>query len=428
MAGKAQPLLKIVGGDSAALERLLAASARANDAAERAAARIVADVRKRGDPAVCSWSLRFPPAAPPRYAPGERVPSEAMAEAWRAIPAGLRRALREAAANIARMARWQMPRPWMRAARPGLRIGQIVRPLESAGCYVPGGRYPLPSTLLMTAIPARVAGVPRIVAACPAPAAPVLAAAHLAGVSELYAMGGAQAIAALAYGTAAIAPVAKIVGPGNDFVTAAKRLVSADCEIDFLAGPTEVLWLARGDENPAFVAADLIAQAEHDPRAAAWLVTPAARLAQAVQREIARQLADRPNAVAAAALRRRGAIVVTRGMAEAVSLANRLAPEHLTAPAECVPAIRNAGSVFVGEYAPQAVGDYLSGTNHVLPTGGRARWRGGLSAADFVKVVTVQQLTRAGLARLAPAITALAAAEGLAAHAESVALRLRRPS
>lgn len=427
-----QALPKLVdGSNEAALAAILARSHRDLERAERVAARIVADVRRRGDRAVRAWSDQFASAAPSRFAPGARVPAGEVLAAWRRAPRDLRAALQGAAANIRRMAQWQLPRPWLRRMRPGVQIGQVVRPLESAACYVPGGRHPLPSTLLMTAIPARVAGVERVVVACPRPDDAVLAAAHVAQVDEIYCLGGAQAVAALAYGTQSIAPVAKIAGPGNSFVTAAKRLVAADCGIDFLAGPTEVLLVAAGDENAGFLAADLLAQAEHDPQAAAWLVTPSRALARRVQAAVAEQLAACPNPTAAAALRSRGAIVLTRDLRQAMAIANRLAPEHITVPARCLGQVRHAGSIFVGEHAPQAVGDYMSGTNHVLPTGRLARLRGGLSVADFVKVITVQKLTAAGLRALGPAIITLAQAEGLAAHASSVALRLaprRRPA
>jgi histidinol dehydrogenase len=301
-----------------------------------------------------------------------------------------------------------------------------VRPLDSVGCYIPGGRYPLPSTLLMTAIPAQVAGVRRVVVCTPRPAVEILAVAHALGIAELYTVGGAQAVAAMAYGTKTLAPVAKIVGPGNAYVAAAKRMVARDTAVEFVAGPTEVLVIAEHG-NPAWIAADLLAQAEHDVDAAALLLTPSRALAQQVARAATEQLASLPpGSPAAAALRDNGAIVVVRNREQAVALANRFAPEHL-----CVPAgfpldeIENAGSVFVGPYSPEAAGDYASGPNHVLPTGGMARLRGGLSVLDFVKIVSVQQLEPRGLRRLAPAIVSLARGEGLEAHARSVEIRLR---
>ncbi|HUX67340.1 MAG TPA: histidinol dehydrogenase [Terriglobales bacterium] len=409
--------------DAAGLERLLARSDADLRRAEASAAAVVADVRRRGDAALARWARRFGDPAP-RPEGGWRVPAAELAAAWRATPPPLRRALRLAQRHLEQMARWQMPRPFLRTLAPGVRVGQQVRPLASVGCYVPGGRYPLPSTVLMTATPARIAGVGRIVAVCARPEPAVLAAAHLAGVTEFYALGGAHAIAALAYGTARLPRVDKIVGPGNVYVTAAKKLVSHDCAIDFLAGPTEVLVVAGPGANPAYVAADLLAQAEHDPQAAAWLATWSRPLAEAVNRELARQLAARPNSTARQALRARGAILLARHRAQALAAANRIAPEHLTVPAAVLGEVASAGSVFVGDFAPQAVGDYLSGANHVLPTAAGARLRGGLSVLDFVKIQTVQQLTRAGLRRLAPAIVELARAEGLPAHAASVEVRL----
>ncbi|HEY7839591.1 MAG TPA: histidinol dehydrogenase [Terriglobales bacterium] len=406
-----------------ALRALLERSATDLARAEKIAAPIVADVRRRGDAALAHWTRKLEGArADQRPAPYAFTAAE-MAAAWRRSPAPLRQALRHAQRNLRTMAAWQMPKRWTRTIEPGVRVGQVVRPLKSAGCYVPGGRHPLPSTLLMTAVTARAAGVARVVVTCPRPDAAVLAAGHLAGIDEMYALGGAQAIAALAYGTTSIQPVDKIVGPGNVFVTAAKKLVWADCAIDFLAGPTEVLIVAGKDAHPAFVAADLVAQAEHDPQAAAWLATDSRRLAQAVVRALERQLAEAPNPIASASLRARGAILITRTLAEATALAERIAPEHITVPAAELARVTSAGSIFVGDWAPQAVGDYMSGTNHVLPTAAGARWRGGLSVLDFVKVITVQELTPRGLARLAPDIITLAQAEGLTGHAASIERR-----
>ncbi len=423
--------------DAAALERWLRASRREHERALEIVAPIVAQVRRRGDRALRHWTRKLEgrhlllPGAVHKTAgavAGEplRYGREAMETAWLGLPAPLRRALRHAARNIDRMAGWQRPRAWRRAVEPGVWIGQVLRPLQLVGCYIPGGRHPLPSTLLMTALPARRAGVGRVLAVCPAPSPVVLGAAWLAGVEALYAIGGAQAIAALAYGTESVPKVDKIVGPGNLYVTAAKQLVAHDCAIDFPAGPTEVLWLAGADAPPAAVAADLLAQAEHDPHAAAWLLTPSRALARRVEAELERQLADLPQPnrnVAARALARRGAVLLTRNLAQAAELANRLAPEHITVPAGWENRVRNAGSIFAGAHAPQAVGDYMSGANHVLPTAGLARLRGGLSVYDFLKIITVQELTSAGLARLAPDIAVLARAEGLEAHARSVELR-----
>jgi histidinol dehydrogenase len=303
-------------------------------------------------------------------------------------------------------------------------IEQRVQPLARVGCYVPGGRYPLPSTLIMTVVPARTAGVKDIVVACPRPSPAVLCAALEAGATTVLRMGGAQAIAALAYGTATIARVDKIVGPGNAWVAAAKALVSSDCAVDAHAGPSEIVVLAdTGD--PSIVAADLVAQAEHDPDARAILVTTDAAFARAVVRSALTQARDLP--VARAALARNGAAIVARDVAEAVAIVNRIAPEHLVCRrARDARRVTTAGTIFVGRWSAQAMGDYCTGSNHVLPTGGTARARGGLSAADFVRVYSVQTLTHSGLAALAPAAIALAEEEGLTAHASSIRARLSR--
>jgi histidinol dehydrogenase len=302
-----------------------------------------------------------------------------------------------------------------------------VRPLASVGCYVPSGRHPLPSTLLMTAIPAQIAGVQRIVVVSPKPALETLASAHLLGITEFYRLGGAHAVAALAYGTASVARVDKIVGPGNLFVTAAKRLVAFDCAIDMLAGPTEIVVTSeRG--NATDIASDLVAQAEHDPEALAIFITTRVDLAKEV---IAlAKLRSRNNIVARQALDRNGLVIVSANVEEARKITNRLAPEHLTvdAPGD-LEWVQNAGSVFVGRWSAQPMGDYISGPNHTLPTGGMARVRGGLSVNDFVKLITVQQYSAQGLRALGPKAVLLAEAEGLVGHAEAIRVRLqkRRP-
>jgi histidinol dehydrogenase len=307
-----------------------------------------------------------------------------------------------------------------------VRIGQIVRPLDRVGCYVPGGRFALVSTLLMTAIPAQVAGVRRILVACPQPNAAVLAAAHFLGISEVLRIGGAQAIAALAYGTRTVPRVEKLCGPGNRFVTAAKRLVSQDCAIDMLAGPTELLVLAT-EGNPRFIAADMVAQAEHDRDAIAVLVTSSRRLAQAVAAEVQRQVTLLPRSnPARRSLARNGAILVAHTLESAVAFANRFAPEHLSllgAEQALLRRVEAAGSVFLGSWSAQPLGDYATGTNHTLPTGAWARARGGLTVADFMKCITTQEVSRAGFLRLAPVAAALARAEQLAAHARAVEVR-----
>ncbi len=381
---------------------------------------IVADVRREGDSALRRYAAQFDGLTTDQSL---RVDGSEIRAALRNAPAVFRRALKEAAANIRRYCEWQKPREWMRTTSPGLRVGQLVRALEAVGCYVPGGRYPLPSTLLMTVVPAQVAGVKRIVVAAPRPAAQTLAAAALLGVDEVYRMGGAQAIAALAYGTESVARVDKIVGPGNLYVTAAKRMVAFDCAIDFLAGPTEVLIVShRG--NPAYLAADLVAQAEHDPDASAVFITCSRELAQSVMNEAARLSSENPTAERSLAAN--GVVLLASSPREAMGWANAIACEHLTVSRAELPSVRHAGSVFVGDYSPQAMGDYASGPNHVLPTGAAARYRGGLSVLDFVKIISVQESTRAGLERLAPTVTTLADAEGLRAHAESVRLRCTR--
>jgi histidinol dehydrogenase len=305
---------------------------------------------------------------------------------------------------------------------PGVSVEQRVIPLARVGCYVPAGRYPLPSSLLMTAIPARAAGVPEVVVACPRPDAAVFAAALEAGVDRFFRIGGAHAIAALAYGTASVPRADKIVGPGNRWVSAAKSLVSADCGIDFYAGPTEILIVTS--TGPArWIAADLIAQAEHDPDARAVLVTPNRRLAGQVAREVERQMPE--TGPAKLSLTKHGGIIVCRDMAEAMALANEAAAEHLVVGTEAMARmVWNAGAVFVGAWTAQVAGDYAIGSNHVLPTAGAARFHGGLNAADFVKLVSVQRVTTPGLRRLARTITTLARAEGLEGHARSIDVRM----
>lgn len=379
--------------------------------------RIVGEVRRKGDHALRRYAQRWDglqPGMPLRLAAAE------MEVAWKSAPAELRSALQEAAANIRRFCEWQKPTEWRRELRPGVVVGELVRPLESVGCYVPSGRYPLPSTLLMTVIPAQAAGVPNIRVVSPRPSPAILAAAGFLGVREFYRVGGAQAIAALAYGTESMPRVDKIVGPGNRYVVSAKKLVAFDCAIDFVAGPTEVVILSE-DGNPAYIAADLVAQAEHDPDAVAVFITTSRSLARAVSVQV-RKMA-RSNAVAEQALERNGLIVIASSREEALHIANRFAPEHLTVGRDDVAGVNNAGSVFVGDYSPQAVGDYASGPNHVLPTGGAARFRGGLSVLDFVKLISIQELSLAGLREIAPTVQRLAEAEGLRAHAESVRVR-----
>jgi histidinol dehydrogenase len=378
--------------------------------------RIVNGVRRGGERSLRRYAEEWDGLAPKQPL---RVSEEEMAAGWRTIPPPLRKSLRQAARNIRQFCEWQKPETWTQT-RGGISVGQLVRPLESVGCYVPGGRYPLVSTLLMTVIPAQVAGVKNIRVVSPRPSAEVLAGATMLGVREFYRVGGAQTIAALAYGTGGVPRVDKIVGPGNAYVTVAKKLVSFDCAIDFLAGPTEAVILSDSGV-PEFIAADLVAQAEHDPQTLAVFITTSRSLARSVRASVA-QLA-KGNPIAQKSLRARGAVLIAASPEQAREWANWLAPEHITVSEQDLPFIQNAGSIFVGDYSAQAAGDYASGPNHVLPTSGQARFRGGLSVADFVKVITVQQLSARGLERIAPAVECLAKAEGLKAHAESVRVR-----
>jgi histidinol dehydrogenase len=382
--------------------------------------RILAEVRKGGDAALLRYAAKFD-----GLAKGQRllVSREEMKAAWEATTPKLQAAMMVARGNILGFAEAQLPKEWMISPVTGVKTGQIVRPLSSAGCYVPGGRYPLPSTLLMTVTPAQVAGVERIVVCSPKPARETMAAAWLAGVTEFYRVGGAQAIAAMAYGTATVGRVDKIVGPGNLYVTAAKQLVSSECGIDMPAGPTEIVVTSESG-SAAGIAADLVAQAEHDPEALAVLITSNEELAREVSTEVKRQA--RENTIAKKSLAAHGCIFLTDTIREAQELTNRLAPEHLTVDsAQDLKWVRNAGSVFVGDRSPQSMGDYVSGPNHVLPTGRFGRVRGGLSVMDFVKVITVQEYTHKGLKEMGQHAIALAEAEGLMGHAESVRVRMR---
>jgi histidinol dehydrogenase len=405
--------------DSAALTRLVTRDLARDPAVLRTASRIVRDVRRRGDAAVRDWARRL----------GDTASSgdfDVPRRAWRSAADGLarevRQAIRLAARNIERVADRQRLEPFTIHVRPGVTIRQRAQPFDRVGCYVPGGRHPLPSTLLMTVIPARVAGVREVIVACPDPAPVVLCAALEAGATRVLRIGGAQAIAALAYGTTTIARVSKIAGPGNAWVAAAKELVSADCGIDLHAGPSEiVVWADAGRFD--WIAADLLAQAEHDPAARPILVTRSRRLARAVAAEVTRRLT--PMSPARTSVRRSGAIIVSRGRRESSDIVNRIAPEHLVcANAKDASLIQAAGTIFIGPWSAQAAGDYTTGSNHVLPTGGAARFRGGLGPADFVRIFTEQTVTRRGLRAIGPAAATLADAEGLTEHARSIRIRL----
>jgi histidinol dehydrogenase len=421
-------IVRTTGKSASRTEATLAAlesrGSAALDTVLPAVKRIVANVRKHGDRALLRYAVQFDGL---QDETNLRVTQEEMLAAWEATTPALRQALTIAAEQIRAFAINQLPASWSEEPIPGLTTGQLVRPLASVGCYVPSGRHPLPSTLLMTAIPAQVAGVARIAVVSPRPAPETLAAAHHLGITEFYRLGGAHAIAALAYGTAFIPRVDKIVGPGNLYVTAAKKLVAFDCAIDMLAGPTEIVVTSdRG--RAADIASDLVAQAEHDPEALAIFITTHDDLAREVIAET--KLRSRNNPVSRESLNRNGLAIVAASVDEARALTNRIAPEHLTIDsASDLKWIENAGSIFVGRWSAQPMGDYISGPNHTLPTGAMARVRGGLSVNDFVKLITVQQYSRHGVAALGPKAALLADAEGLTAHAEAIRTRLgkRRP-
>ncbi|HEU4690507.1 MAG TPA: histidinol dehydrogenase [Vicinamibacterales bacterium] len=414
--------LKIVESSNRRAVDALLSPERTRDAATDArVAKIVADVRRKGDRALLQYAKTLDRLNEPM-----EVSRTEMRQAAAQVPADVRAAIRAAARNIRTVAARQVPRSWSVRVTSGVSVEQRVVPLDCVGCYVPGGRYPLPSSLLMTAIPAVAAGVGEVVAVCPRPEPVVMAAALEAGVSRLFRLGGAHAIAALAYGTASVPRVDKIVGPGNRWVASAKALVATDCGIDFYAGPSEIL-LVSAKGNPAWIAADLIAQAEHDPDARAVLITPNRRLAKHVAAQVSALVP--PDGPARLSLRRHGGIIVTRSTAEAMALANAAAPEHMVVDDEAMASqVRCVGSLFVGRWSAQVAGDYAIGSNHVLPTAGAARVRGGLSAADFVRQITVQRVTRDGLSRIGRSVIDLARAEGLNAHAESIVVRLGNPA
>jgi len=407
--------------ESRQIGRLLARKAARFEEAEAVVRPILDAVRKGGDKALMEYARQFDKLERKSV----RVPAAELTQARSALSPEFRGAVETASANIRDYAQRQLPREWSRTVR-GVTLGQVVRPLDTIAAYVPAGRYPLPSTVMMTVIPAQVAGVPNICIACPKPVPEVFGTASILGVGNVFQMGGAQAIAAFAFGTRMVPRADRIVGPGNIYVAAAKKLLAGEVGIDFIAGPTEILIIAA-EGDPRHFAADMLAQAEHDTDASAVLLTTSKRLANAVAREVDRQLAVLPTAkVAAQSIARNSAIVLVRSLEEAVDLSNRFAPEHLSIPdASLLPGIRHAGSVFIGPYSPEAAGDYASGPNHVLPTSGAARQRGGLSVADYLKTISVQQLDAAALKKLAPAITTLARAEGLEAHARSVEVRTR---
>ena len=385
-------------------------------AVEETVRRIIADVRYRGDEAVFACAREFDGV--------DLDASTVRVETGGTVAADLAAAVDRAVANVTGFARAQLQSSWSRDFGDGRVLGQEVRPLERVGVYVPAGRYPLLSSVIMAVVPARVAGVRSIELACPNPTPEILAVAARLGIDSVLRIGGAQAIAAMAYGTESIRPVQRIVGPGNAYVAEAKRQVAGDVGIDFVAGPSEIM-IAANDGDARWIAADMLAQAEHDVRARAVLVTTSRGLADAVAAAIDHQLVDLPTReVAGRAIADNSAIVLCDDDDGVVATINACAPEHLSLhDPELLSRVTNAGSIFLGPWSTEAVGDYVSGPNHVLPTMGVAALRGGLSANDFVKVVTVQRLDRDALASVAAATATLARAEGLEAHARSVEVR-----
>ena len=419
-------MFKIISSsDRGVLNRLFAKRRQRLGQAESTVAPIIEAVRERGDGALLAHARRYDGLKGNTV----RIPPEKLRDSLREADEDFRDALETAAERIRQYAELQMPQPWSKRVRRGLKLGQIVRPIGSVGAYIPGGNYPLPSTLMMTVIPAQVAGVKVISVASPKPTPATLATAGFLKVENFFHMGGAQAIAAFAYGTATVPRSDRIVGPGNIYVAAAKKLLAGEVGIDFVAGPTEIMLIApKGATSREFrmLAADMLAQAEHDVEATAILLTHSKRTANGVLNEVKKQLKVLPTrAIAATSLGRNGSIILTSSLDEAMEIANHFAPEHLSIPDEAMlKNVTNAGSVFVGSWSPEAAGDYASGPNHVLPTGGVATFRGGLSVQDYVKIISVQQLDRAALKRLAPTITTLARAEGLEGHARSIEVRV----
>jgi len=427
-------LLKVLGDSPQAEACLDAIAARTEGDGQAEAARqveaILAEVRQDGDRALRRLTERFDGVRLDDL----RVSAEAIEQAWQQTPAPLQEALELAHERIVAFHRLQIPEDLTLEGAFGERLGRRWRPVERAGLYVPGGRAAYPSTVLMNAVPARVAGVERLVMTTPpGPEGKVnptvLAAARVAGVQEIYRVGGAQAIAALAWGTASIPRVDVITGPGNLYVTLAKKAVYGRVGIDSLAGPSEVLVIADDGADAELVAADLLAQAEHDPLAAAILITTSARLAQAVPTAVERQLADHPRrALTETSLRDWGLVVLCESLERAATLSDRFAPEHLELlvqdPETLAGRIRQAGAIFLGAHTPEAAGDYLAGPNHTLPTGGTARFSGALSVETFLHHTSLISFTRTALEATGPSIVTLAASEGLHSHAESVRLRL----
>jgi histidinol dehydrogenase len=401
-------------------------------AVEETVAAIIADVRRRGDAALCEYTAKFDRLQ--LTAATMQVTPEEIDRALAAISQQSLDALKLAASRIADFHRKQKCETWLSTDETDILLGQMVRPLDRVGIYVPGGKAAYPSSVLMNAVPARVAGVAEVIMVVPMPGGEVnphvLAAAHLAGVDRIFKVGGAQAVAALAYGTETIPRVDKITGPGNIYVATAKKMVFGQVDIDMIAGPSEILVINDGSGDPAHIAADLLSQAEHDELASSVLVTTDEKIAEAVQQQIEAQLACLSRqAIARQSIDRYGAIVLARDLEEAIAFSNRIAPEHLELavanPFEILPLIRHAGAIFMGHYTPEAAGDYLAGPNHTLPTGGTARFFSPLGVDDFVKKSSLVSFSRQGLERLGHDIIQIAELEGLEAHARSVAIRLK---
>lgn len=391
---------------------------------------ILNDVRENKDNAVKAYTAKFDKAELDDL----KVSEEEIKKAYDELDGELIKALESASSNIEKFHKAQIPEEWEMEVIPGITAGQIIRPINSVGCYIPGGRAVYPSTILMTVIPAKIAGVDRIIACSPPGPdgkiqAAILVAADLAGVDEIYKCGGAQAIAAMAYGTESIAKVEKIVGPGNIFVTAAKKLVYGDVDIEFPAGPSEVLILADESAIPEYIAYDFLSQSEHDPNASCFLVTDSERIANESNELIEKFAKEaKRSEIIAESLEQHGHVILCNTMDEAIDFTNEYAPEHLIISTKddkaVLDKIKNAGSIFLGKYSPVAAGDYGSGTNHVLPTGGGAKMYSGLSTETFIKKPTVQTLTKEGIKGLSKTVLPIAEYEGFYAHADSIKVRL----
>ena len=396
--------------------------------------KITSDVREMGDEALLDYTEKLDGVKLNREQ--LRVNKEEISAAYDEAGADVVDTIKQAANAIKKFHEQQMPGEWLKEIQPGIKAGQLVRPLARVGAYVPGGLARYPSSVLMSAVPAKVAGVKEIIVCTPPRRdgkvdPTTLVAADVAGASAIFKVGGAQAIAAMAYGTETIPKVDKVVGPGNVYVVAAKQIISSDVGVDFAAGPSEVLIISDGSADAECVAADLLAQAEHDPSAAAVLVTTSEKLAEEVCKSVEEQLGDSPRKdIALQSLKKYGRVIVARTLAEAIKFANEYAPEHLQLiverPEQALKLVENAGAIFLGPYSPVAAGDFAVGPNHILPTGGVARWRSGLSVLDFLRLPTVQSLTESGFKRIAGVVEKMAEVEGLPGHAQSIRKRLRR--